>query len=136
MVEVRDAAQKNGEAIAGLGFAFGGVGGGPTGLRLRFDGCDDHADGVIEFVQHFGFGGVARFGEFQIAIADVSVLCHLRADVIAEIAGEVEDQVADTVAERKRISPELLVTEGINPFVEVCGPIAIFLGQGRGDCYG
>lgn len=133
MEEVRGAVEESAEAVSGFGFALGGVRQGPIRFLLLLQSGDDHGDGVVEFAKHFGFACAASFREFQIAITNVAGLGDLRADVIVEVTGEVEQKVAGAVAVGVGIAPKLLVRKGINPSVNILGPSAEFAGEAAGD---
>jgi len=136
MVQVDGAAEKDGEAILGLGFVLGGVGESPVGVGLAFDGGDDHGDGFIEFAKDGGLRRPVRFGEFEVAVADIAGFGDTCADVIAEIAGEMENQVAHAVAVDVGIAPELILGERINPLVKFGGAHAVFARERRGNGFG
>ena len=121
VVKVRGAVQDRSETIVGVRFALGGIRQGPVSFGLSFKCRNDHSDGVVELAKHVRLQGVARFGEFQIAVADVAGTGDLRADVIAEVTGKMEDEMADTVGVGKGVSPELLIRQGIDPLVEAGG---------------
>ena len=64
-----------------------------------------------------GFGIV----EFARAVADVAGLRDLRADVVVQVAGQVQDEVAEAVAEGEGLLPELGVGERRGEFVDAGG---------------
>ena len=76
---------------------------------MGFDGANDGDDGLIEIIQDFFLGRTGRFGEFLGAISDVAGLGDIGADVVVEIAGQVEDEVSDAVAEGEGVRPEFVV---------------------------
>jgi hypothetical protein len=130
---MRGAVEEGTEAVFGFGFADGRVGLSPIGLGLIFKSRKHHGDGFVKFAKDLGFRRAARFREFQIAIANVAGLGDLSADVIVEIAGEVEQEVAGTVAVRIGIGPKLFVGKRIDPSVNVLGSPAVFAGEAGGD---
>src|SRR5271165_3295100 len=83
------------------------------------------------FLHNRGLGRLPGFGEFCIAMADIADAGDLRADVVPEVASQVQDQVAGTVAVRKRIAPELFLGKRIHPFVQLDRAPAIFTGKRR-----
>ncbi len=99
------------EAVERVG-ANAGIVGGPVLRRLRGDGSDDHGDGVGEAFERFVCRRRIRVGEFTRAVADVASLRNLCADVVIQVAREVEDQVAETVSEGEGPLPELGFGQG------------------------
>lgn len=79
----------------------------PIATRLSADGIDHHLDSIPQPLQRFFFRGRIWFGEFAGAVAYVSGLRYLGSDVVTQVTGEVQNEVAETVAVRKGFGPEL-----------------------------
>ena len=124
------------DAILGIGLPFSGVRRGPVGFGLFFDGGNHHRNCLIEFTQDFRLRQLLRLRKFQITIAYVTGFGDLRADVITQIAGQVQHQMPDAVAVRERIVPELLLGKRVNPLVEFRRAVAIFTDKGGTDAIG
>jgi len=56
-----------------------------------------------------------------------------RTDVIGKVAGQVKDQMTDTIPKRKRIMPELGFREWVHPFMKTRGVAPIFGSERGGD---
>src|SRR5882724_8587068 len=83
----------------------------PVFRRLTAN-CPQHdVNRIIELLQCFCLGRACGLGKFPRAVPDVSRLRDLRSDVIVQIACEMQDQVAKTVSEWERLSPELFIAE-------------------------
>src|SRR5579872_391035 len=78
----------------------------PIAGRLSPDGLDHHLDCIIQPLQRFLFRRRIRLGEFAGAVAYVSGLRYLGSDVVTQVTGEVQNQVAETVTVRKGLCPE------------------------------
>jgi len=92
-----------------LGEIFGG---------LFADGGGDHGDSAVEIDENLFLGELARLVEFAVAVTHVAGSGDLRADVVIQIAGEMQEQVADAIAVRIGLSPELLGRKGRDPLVK------------------
>lgn len=112
------AAEKDVEALFGSFFAHGRVGLAPVVFGLGAGGSGDHGDRFGETLQDFRFAGTRRLGEFEVSVSDISRSRDLRADVIVEISGEMEHQMSEAVAERKRLAPELFIAQRIGEFAD------------------
>ena len=71
----------------------------------------------IEVVSASSFVGRFCFREFAGAIADVAGLGDLRADVVVQVAGEMQDEMADAVAVGEWIFPEC---SSVSEATQVC----------------
>ena len=71
--------------------------------------------------------------EFTRAVADVTGFRDLRADVIVQVAGEVQDQVPEGVSEGKRFLPELGVGERRSQFTDSGGILSVAVGEDSGE---
>src|SRR5947207_12424851 len=98
------------EAVAGIRTRTG-VWLRPVVWRLTADRAQNDFDRIGEFLERFRLGRPRRLGKFAGTVANVSRLSNLRSDVIAQIAGEVQHQVAKAVPERERFGPELFIAE-------------------------
>ena len=134
MIEVDGATQKSGQAVRGVRLALGGIRKRPVGIRLPFEGHQNERNGFIEFAQDLGFGRLAGLAELQVAVANVAGIGNARAEVITEIAGQVEHEVADTVAVGKGIAPKLALRQRVGPLVEIRSALAKFVRERSRKC--
>src|SRR6516162_9639096 len=101
MVEMHGAAQESGQTVPGVRLAFGGISKNPVGVSLSFESREDERNGFIEFAQNVGFARAAGVAKLQVPVAKVTGSGDARTDVIAEIPGQVQHQVANAVAVEK-----------------------------------
>src|ERR1700716_295441 len=94
------------ETVERIG-ANAGIISGPVLRRLRLDGSDDHREGVVEAAESLIFRWRIRIVEFAWTVTDVAGLRNLRADVVIQVAREVQNQVAEAVSVREGLLPEL-----------------------------
>jgi len=76
---------------------------------LPVESCENQRDSFVELAKNLRFRRPARLGELKVAVANIARTGNASANVITEIAGKVEQQVADGVAMRERLAPELVV---------------------------
>ena len=108
MVGVGGHAHEASEARVGARLARIGIRGHPIAGSLLANGRDDHGDGGVEIGQHFFLGVLGRVAEFERAVADVAGVRDMRADVVVQVAGEMQQQMADAIAVGIRFGPKLL----------------------------
>jgi hypothetical protein len=96
---------------------------------LLTDGGGDHGNGTVEVGKDLFLGELARFVEFAVAIAHVAGAGDLRADVVIQIAGEMQEQVADAVAVGKRLAPKLVGGKGRDPLVKAGANFFVVSGE-------
>jgi len=94
------------EASFGIG-AGAGVFCRPIFSRLPADSFENHIHGVVKPLESLVFRRRIRIVEFARAIADVAGPRDLCADVVVQIARQMQNQVAEAVAKRKRLLSEL-----------------------------
>ena len=82
---------------------------------------------MVQMLQSFFLRWRIGIGEFAGAVADVSGVRDLGADVIVQVAGQVQDQVTETVAVRKGLGPELFFNQRRSEFAHArqVGEVAI-----------
>src|SRR5450755_3281181 len=93
----------------------------PIVAGLRADGLEHHSNGVIKAFESFVFRRTTRVVKFARAVADISGLSDLRADVVVEIPGEVQHQMSKAVAKGKWLLPEMRVSDWRGQFVDAGG---------------
>ena len=74
---------------------------------MRADGLENHIHAVVEALESLIFRRRVRVVEFARAVAHVACPGDLRADVVVQVAGQVQNQVAETIAKEERVLPEL-----------------------------
>ena len=99
------------QAIACIG-ADAGIISGPVLSRLRVYGSDDYGNRFIEALESFVFRRRIRIVEFARSVANVASVRDLRADVVIQIAREMEHKVAEAVSEGEGLLPELVFSQG------------------------
>ena len=122
-------AEEGGEAVAGFRFSLGGVWPGEVFGGLLAHGGGGHGDGAVEVGEDLLFGKLARIVEFAVAIAQVAGASDLRGDVVIQIAGEMQEQVADAIAVGIRLEPKLVGRERINPLVHASANFFVVSGE-------
>src|SRR5437899_9442594 len=115
MIGVSRATEKNRKLLFGLGLAHCGIGLQPIFRGLLFDGFDYHRDYAIERRQHLGFWPGLGLREFAIAISYIVRARNACADVVIQIAGHVEKQMANGIAVLERPLPDLVMGYLIYP---------------------
>ena len=118
MVSVGGHAKEYGEAVVGFWFERGGIGLGEIFGGLFADGGGDHGDSAVEIDENLFLGELARLVEFAFPVTHVAGTGDLRADIVIQIAGEMQEHVADAIAIRVRLSPELVGGKGRDPLVK------------------
>src|SRR5437899_11380172 len=103
------------EAIAAVG-ADARVWPRPVFRRLGTNCLNHHRNGVVQSLQSFFLGWRVGIGKFASAVSYVAGVHDLRADVVVQVAGQVQDQVTETVAVGKGVGPELLFGERSDKF--------------------
>jgi|GraSoiStandDraft_1057264.scaffolds.fasta_scaffold87823_2 hypothetical protein len=109
MMQMGRTAQKEIEAVARIFLANRGVWLGPIFFGLSRKSPQHCSDRVVKTIHYGSFRRATCFRKFPVAIADVPSAGNLRSDVVVQIAGEMKHKVSETVSERKRLAPELLI---------------------------
>jgi len=78
----------------------------PVVVGLLCDGREHGFDRVVEVAEQLGFR-FAGAAKFQWALPDVPRPADLGSNVVVEVSGEMKNQVADAVAVRMGLRPEL-----------------------------
>ena len=52
-----------------------------------------------------------------------------RPDIVVQVTGQVQDEVADAVAERERLGPELFLADDVRGLVDAIGQVAEITGE-------
>jgi hypothetical protein len=133
MVGVGGHAQEYGEAVVGFWFSHGGIGLGEIFGGLFADGGGDHGDSAVEIDEYLFLGEHARLVEFAVAVTHVAGTGDLRADVVIQIASEMQEQMADAIAVRIGLSPELLGGKGRDPLVKAKANFFVVSGERGSD---
>ena len=129
VVGVGGHAEEDGEPVMGFWFERGGIGLGEIFGGLLADGGGDHGDGAVEIGEDLFLGELARLVEFAVAVAHVASASDLRADVVIQIAGEMQEQVADAIPVRIGLAPELISGQGRDPLVQARANLFIVSGE-------
>lgn len=125
---MRHTAQENIEAIANARIANGGVRLAPILSRLRVKRADDHRYGFVEALQRFGFCGRMRVVEFAVAVAHIACPRDLRADVVIQIARQVQHQMAVAVAVIVWLRPKLFLGQCLGPLMHFAQEFFVVFG--------
>ena len=72
----------------------------------RMERGGDHRYGLVEPGQDLVDGRMSGIGKFPFALANVAAALDRGANIVVEVARQVKHQVADAVAEGKRLFPE------------------------------
>src|SRR5581483_4683140 len=121
------------ETIARIG-SYRRIGLNPVLRRLRADCLDDHSDGSIQSLQSVLFGWWIWIVKFARPVSDVSGIRDLCPDVVIQIAGQVQNEVTETVSERKWLAPELSVGERRGEFANSCEIGSVTVSQNSDNC--
>ena len=97
------------EAAAGVFHAFSGVGGGEVVRGLASEGFAYECDGLAETVKEQRFRMSLGVTELEWTVADIAGAGDFRADVVVQVASEMQKQMSDAVAVGIRSSPDLIV---------------------------
>ena len=116
-------------ALRGLGFTHRGIGFLPVFCGLFFDRLDHQRDRPIESRQDFGFWPGLGFGELAVAVPYVVRVRNSRADVVIQIAGHVEKEMADRIAVHERLLPDLFVAQRIDPAMRFVAHHRVVIGK-------
>src|SRR4051812_27535157 len=82
-----------------------GIRSGPIVAGLFANGGGKETDSIVELLECFGFGRRVLVGKFLLSVAHIPGLRDLCADVVVDIAGKVQHQVANVVSVWKGIAP-------------------------------
>src|SRR5271163_173483 len=119
VISMSGASEKNHESFLSFRFALGRVNRYPIlGLLLLYS-RHNHGNSLVERFHHFLLLWFFRFREFSLAITNITSLRNPRPDVVVQVSSHVQDQMPDTVSVRKRIVPEQLLCQRIDPFVDM-----------------
>jgi len=129
MVGVGGHAEEYCEAVVGSWFERGGIRLGEIFGGLLADGRGNHGDGSVEIGEDLFLGEFARLVEFALAVAHVAGAGDLRADVVIQIAGKMQQQVADAVAVGIRLAPKLVSRKRRDPLVQASANFFVVSGE-------
>src|SRR5512132_2461245 len=101
MVRMGSATQEHAEPVRDILRTHAPIRGTPVRLALRRQGRENHIHGTIEIVKDLVRRPLRRVGELPWPVSIVAGSCDLRSYVVAEIAGQMKQQVSDRVAVRK-----------------------------------
>src|SRR4051812_25159530 len=110
MMQVGRALQNHVEAVACVR-ANGSVRSRPVLGRLLANGLEHDFNRIVEFLQSVSLGRRCRFRKLAWPVTHIPRLRDLRADVVIQIASEMQNQVPKAVAKSKWLAPELRITE-------------------------
>jgi len=133
MVGMGGHAEEYGEAVVGFRFQRGRIRFGEICTGLFMDGGSDHGDGAVEIDQNLFLRELARLVEFAVAVTHIAGTGDLRADVVIQIAGEMQEQVADAIAVRIGLLPELVGRKGRDPLVQAKANFFVVSGKRGSD---
>src|SRR2546426_8094508 len=102
-------------------------------FRRLTPNCPQHdVNRIIELLECFCLRRACRLSKFPWAVTDVSRLCNLRPDVIVQIARKMQHEVAKTVSEWERLSPELFIAERPRQLANPAGKLFVACLEARG----
>src|SRR5438445_2715388 len=90
----------------------------PVVVRLLDDGRNHNSDRVIEIAQQFLLS-LAGATKFQRPLPDIPRPTNLRSNVVVEVAGEMKNQITNTVSVRIRPRPDLLQRQRCRQLVDL-----------------
>ena len=76
---------------------------------LRCERLHDQLDGLVKPRENLVAGIASGVGELVLALPGVARAGDERTDIVVQVAGQMKNQMADRVAERERLDPELLI---------------------------
>src|SRR5260370_23897205 len=131
MIRMPGTTHENLEAIRGLRLQLGRVCILPVLRCLLSIRRHLHRDGAVKGTQRFFLRRGPLIRELAVAVAHVSRLRDACADVIVQIAGQVQHQMSSAIPVRIGLTPELLVRKRIHPFVQMGCNIFVICCQPR-----
>jgi hypothetical protein len=103
-------------------------------IMLRFERARYHVDGLMKREKQIVKRIPYRVDKFMLAIADISRTGDQRSDVVVQIARQMQDEVADTVAVRERIGPKQILADRPGGSIDACREVAEIASElGDGD---
>jgi hypothetical protein len=133
MVRMGSAAQEHAEPVRDVLGTHPTIRGKPVGLTLSRQGLENHIHGTIEIVKDLARRPVRRVGELPWPVSNIAGPCDLRSYVVAEIAGQMKQQVSDRIAVRKGSLPQLLGGKRLDEGVYPAPHAVVVCGQALGD---
>src|SRR2546426_1059676 len=98
MVRMGSAAQEHTEPVGDILGTNATIRGKAVGLPLRRQGRENHFHGTIEILKDLVLRPVRRVGELPWPVSNVVGSSDLRPYVVAEVAGQMKQQVSDRIA--------------------------------------
>src|SRR5208337_2905111 len=83
----------------------------------------DHRHGLVELAQQHFHGRVGWIGELLLALTLVTAAGNDCPDVVVQVTGQVQNQVADAVAEGEGLGPERPGGHRVNEVVDPMGQV-------------
>src|SRR6267143_6651666 len=117
MMQMARTPQKDVESVPGICFPQRGVFQGPIILRLHASGARDHGGRLVEALHHLILRRPGRLSKLPVTISHIASSGDLGADVVIQISSQMKHEMSKTVSERKRLLPELLITERLCQFM-------------------
>src|SRR5215469_16808632 len=119
MIGVTGATQENLKAVFRLRLAFRRVRLAPISLSLRLNCLDDHGNGLVKGLERLLLWWRMRIAKLAVPVPHVPRFRDACAEVITQVAGQVQHQVPHAVSVRVWFLPELFVTQRVNPLVQM-----------------
>src|ERR1700683_5346088 len=95
------------------------------------DAFQNNRNRLVELSDSFFFRRRIRIGEFPRTVTDVAAPRNLRADVVVQIAGQMQNEVAEAVSVGEGVFPKLPVRQGCSQFVDSGSVRGVALGENR-----
>jgi hypothetical protein len=108
MIRMGGAAKEHAEPVGNVLGAYATVRRIPIGLSLCGKCRKNDIDGTVEILKNLVCGPARGVGEFPGPVSNVARSRDLRSYVVVEIASQMQQQVSDRIAVRKRSRPQLL----------------------------
>ncbi len=129
VIRVSRASKEHAEAVSHVLGANSVKGEKPVVVTLRREGREDHVHGAVEVLEHLGLGPAGGVAELPRSVSNVTGSGDLRSDVVAQVAGQVEQQVPDRIAVGEGALPEQLGRERFDESVDVTPDALVVPGQ-------
>src|SRR6185437_3652554 len=127
------AGEKHIKAVASVFHPFCRVRRGPVCFRLAGQRCPNQGYGISKILEELFPWMPDRITEFERAVTHVSGTGNLSSNVIIQVSGEVEQQVADAVAVRIRACPDLMERERLHEVNDCVSPFLVIAAEIAGD---